>query len=324
MESPRQLTEFALAKAHEFGFDLAGVCSAAKPASWPYYAEWIKKGSHGSMSYLETSLDLRSDPARLLEGVRSIVAVGINYHQSNPAVQGEPRVAQYALGRDYHRTVRAKLRKLQTALQDLLPAAEFRVCVDSAPILEREFAHRAGLGWFGKNTCLIDSKRGSWFLIGLLLTTADLESTGEATGGCGTCRLCIDACPTGAIVQSEGRWQVDARRCLSYHTIENRGEIPADIEPKLGEWTFGCDVCQEVCPFNQPRASQPLRARSTVEPDFLAKRQWPNLIQLTQMGEAEWDKLTRGSPVRRAGLRGLKRNAAINLKNASRTKGPSV
>jgi epoxyqueuosine reductase len=188
--------------------------------------------------------------------------------------------------------------------------------VDSAPIMERDFAQLAGLGWFGKNTMLINSRRGSWFFIGVLLTTVEFEPDESAVGGCGSCRECIDACPTGAIVHEDGRWQVDARSCISYLTIEHRGAIDPNLMPKMGEWTFGCDVCQEVCPFNAPRESQPERARETKVQDFLNRRPFPSLTELAMLDPKGWDELTQGSAIRRTGLDGLSRNAEINLRNS--------
>ncbi len=302
-----------LARARAEGFDPVGVCDARPPESFDAYREWVAKGHHGTMAYLADSVPLRADPASLLPGVRSILAVGLNYHQPNPAETGQPRVAQYALGRDYHKVVRGKLRRLGRWLDEAAPGERWRACVDSAPVLEREYAQRAGLGWFGKNTMLIDSHRGSWFVIGLLLTTVALEPDPPAVGGCGRCRLCVDACPTGCIVFEDGRWQIDARRCVSYLTIEHEGPFEPGSEAGLGGWTFGCDVCQEVCPFNQPRPHQPLRAAVTTEPGFLERREWPTLERLRVVGHEEWDALTRGSPVRRAGLDGLRRNAQANL-----------
>ncbi len=263
------------------------------------------------MEYLREHVPLKAHPEQLLPGVRSVVAVTLNYYQPNRSEAGKPRIAAYALGRDYHKVLRGKLKKLATWVEASEPGSVCRPCVDSAPIFERDYARLAGLGWFGKNTMLIDSRRGSFFFIGILLTTAEFAPDAPAEGGCGTCTRCIDACPTGAIVQVEGRWQVDARRCISYQTIEHRGELTQDTHG----WTFGCDVCQEVCPFNQPRPSQPLRAAPTTEPDFLAQREWPTLAQLAECGEAEWDRLTRGSAVRRAGLEGLRRHARANLRS---------
>jgi epoxyqueuosine reductase len=265
------------------------------------------------MRYLWRQAPLKADPQNLLPGAISIIAVSLNYNQPNPPTDGMPHIARYALGRDYHKVLRSRLRKLQSFIERSHPNSRHRVCVDSAPIHEREYAHKAGLGWFGKNTMLIDSKRGSWFVIGLLLSTVDFEPDQPAIGACGKCTKCIDACPTGAIVQRRQRWQIDARRCISYLTIEHKGEIDNDLEQKIAPWTFGCDVCQEVCPFNQERASQPERAPLTTVEDFLAKRHWPSLEQLANISEDQWDVLTRGSPVRRTGLDGLRRIAHVGL-----------
>lgn len=272
------------------------------------------------MDYLRRHAPLKADPGALLPGVRSIIAVGLNYYQEATANRGSPRVARYALGRDYHKVIRGKLRKLARALDSVSETEHVcRICVDSAPILEREYAHRAGLGWFGKNTMLIDSKRGSWFLIGLLLTTLEIEPDTPALGGCGSCRACIDACPTGAIVQiasgreDEGQWAVDARSCISYLTIE----APEEADSRVGEWTFGCDVCQEVCPFNQGRANNPLRAQTTREPDFLKRSALTALplSQIATLSEREWNEVTAGSPIRRAGWNGLRQVANLNMRN---------
>jgi epoxyqueuosine reductase len=293
------------------GFTTVGIAAMQPAPHLPEYERWLDRGFHGTMSYLESQLPLRSDPRSLLAGARSIVAVSLNYYQAHPPKGGVPRIARYALGRDYHRVLRSNLKRLARAMAELAPHAEFRACVDSAPIFERDYAHLAGLGWFGKNTMLIDSKRGSWFFIGLLLTTLELTPDTPSEGGCGSCRACIDACPTGAIIFEDGRWQVNSSRCISYATIEHRGPIELDT----AGWTFGCDVCQEVCPFNQPRESQPFRATETEVADFRALREWPSLRQLAQIDEPEWDRLTTGSAVRRAGLAGLRRNALANLKN---------
>lgn len=293
--------------AQSLGFDTVGVCAPVQPPHLDAYRTWIGKGYHGTMDYLRRHLPLKGDPQSLLPDVRSIVAVTLNYNQPNPREEGMPRIARYALGRDYHKVIKGKLVKLARWIETERPGARCRPCVDSAPIMERDYAQLAGLGWFGKNTMLIDSKRGSWFFIGLLLTTVDFEADLPATGGCGSCRACIDACPTGAIVHEDGRWQVDARRCISYLTIEHRGPI----EPDTAGWAFGCDICQEVCPFNEPRETHPLRATITKEPDFLKTRAWPSLERLRVIGDQEWDVLTRGSAVRRARADGLRRNANL-------------
>jgi epoxyqueuosine reductase len=185
------------------------------------------------------------------------------------------------------------------------------VCVDSAPVLERDLALLAGLGWYGKNTCLINTHRGSYFFLGVLLLTLELEYDSPAQGGCGTCRLCLDACPTGALVEP---YQLDARKCISYLTIELRDPIPTEYREAMGEWLFGCDICQEVCPFNRPRAHQSLRAQPTTEPRF-QPRPLPPLTEILQMDEAEFAQRFRGSAVKRTKWRGLVRNALIVVGN---------
>lgn len=315
--SHRESTAKLKAYASELGFELAGVCNAQSPPHLEQYKEWVAKGSHASMTYLEDHIPLKEHPAHLLPSVRSVLVVGLNYNQVNPYRSGYPRIARYALGRDYHKVIRGKLRKLQLWLEEQYPNSEHRACVDSAPIMERDFAQLAGLGWFGKNTMIINSKRGSWFLFGSLLSSVQFEADTVSTGGCGTCRACIDACPTGAIIHRNERWQVDASSCISYLTIESKGKIDEDLSQKIGHWTFGCDICQEVCPFNQTRDSQPERAKTTEVPDFLKRRDWPSLQELSVIQEDEWDRLTQGSPVRRAGLSGIRRNARINIENES-------
>jgi epoxyqueuosine reductase len=290
------------ARALALGFASCGIAPAVAPPHGDAYRRWLDRGFHASMDYLKRHAPLKQHPERLLSGARSVIAVTLNY---NRAPLARPKIARYALGRDYHKVMRSKLNKLVRTLSALQPDAQFRVCVDSAPILDREFAWLAGLGWYGKNTCLIDSKRGSWFFIGLVISTLDLQSDQPAIGSCGSCTACIKACPTGAIVQLDGRWQVDSRKCISYWTIEHRGSI----EIESHGWVFGCDVCQEVCPFNQPRSSQPLRAAYTLEPDLLQQRAWPESLE--EITEGEWDRLTQGSAVRRAGFQGLRRNALL-------------
>ncbi len=316
--STEGLTESLTGYALALGFELAGVCSGTPPETIEHYRQWIGRGHHASMGYLARSVDLRSSLDSILPGTQSVIAVGLFYNQAVHRSPGDPRIARYALGRDYHKVLRGKLRQLERFLLQSVPDAQCRACVDSAPVLEREYAQRAGLGWFGKNTCLIDSHRGSWFVIGLLLTTVPLTPSSAAMGGCGTCRRCVDACPTGAIVLEDGRWQIDSRRCVSYLTIEHKGAIAEQYEAGIGDWTFGCDVCQEVCPFNGARPSQPQRSPQTTEPDFLAVRAWPHLEELRNWSEKEWDLGTQGSPVRRAGYKGLRRNATINLRNRDR------
>jgi len=302
----------AKAEALRLGFTTVGVCDAVEAPHAEFYNRWIDKGYHGTMEYLASHRGPKKSPQSLLPGARSLILVTLNYNQPNPPQAGKPRIARYALGRDYHRVLHGKLKRLKGWIEQTYPGETCRATVDSAPLFERDYARLAGLGWFGKNTMLIDSRRGSWFFIGALLTTVHLQPDAPAEGGCGNCTRCIDACPTGAIVFEDGRWQIDARRCVSYLTIEHKGLIDPALQNKLGGWTFGCDVCQEVCPFNAPRESQPLRAAQTGEPDF-TPREWPSLRELVKISEADWDRLTQGSPIRRTGREGLQRNAKLGL-----------
>lgn len=287
----------------DLGFTTVGVAPALPVSdALEAYREWLGHDFHGEMQYLADHEVLKQDPCSLLPSAKSAVVVTMNYYQE-PSIP--IKVARYALGRDYHKVLRSRLRRLSSSMSLIHPEAEFRACVDSAPLLERSYAQLAGLGWFGKNTMLIDSKRGSWFFIGVLLTSIAFELDSPSLGGCGSCRACIDACPTGAIVNVDERWQVDSRECISYQTIEKRGELTLNTDG----WVFGCDVCQEVCPFNTPRSSQPLRSMVTSESEFLNVRQFPSLVELAQISHGDWDSLTQGSAMRRTGYEGLKRNA---------------
>lgn len=297
------------AEAFRLGFTSVGVCAPDPPESMGHYQAWLDAGHHGTMEYMARSVAMRGDLETLLPGVKSVICVGLNYNQPVTHEEGQPRIARYALGRDYHKVMRGRLKRLAQWISDGQSGVASRACVDSAPVMEREYAHRAGLGWFGKNTCLIDSRTGSWFFIGTLLTTAEFERDRPAVGGCGTCTACVDACPTGAIVQLQGVWSVDARRCISYLTIEEKSP---ELQGDVSGWTVGCDVCQDVCPFNQRRDSQPERAPFTGDADLTATRAWPPLEKLMSISWEDWDVLTRGSAVRRVGWEGLRRNATAN------------
>lgn len=306
MNSTAALTRWIKLYAQALGFELVGVAPAQPPPHADSFLLWLAQGYGGTMDYLERTAHLRINPAALLEGARSAVVVGLNYAPAE-LPDTDYRIARYALGDDYHLVIREKLEMLLSALQALVPEVQGRICVDSAPVLERDLAMLAGLGWYGKNTCLINTPRGSYFFIGVLLLTLELEYDTPAQGGCGTCRLCLDACPTGALVAP---YQLDARKCISYLTIELRGSIPEEYRAPMGKWLFGCDICQEVCPFNRPRAHQPLRAQPTTEPR-LQPRSLPTLAEILQMSETEFAERFRGSAIKRTKWRGLIRNALI-------------
>ena len=264
---------------------------------------------HGEMAYMERRRDAVADPNLVLGDVRSVVMVALDYRTQEPAQSrpGYGRVSRYAWGRgDYHDVIRGKLKTVAAALHEASPGCRTRGVVDTAPLLERDFARKAGLGWFGKNTMLISKHRGSWFFLGALLTDAVLEpDAAHVADHCGTCTACLDACPTDAFPRPG---VLDARRCISYLTIELRGRpVPEEFRGRTQDWVFGCDVCQDVCPWNSK--SQP-----TEEPSF----QWtgdpatPGLIPLediTSLSEAEFAERFGGTPLERTGLEALKRNA---------------
>jgi epoxyqueuosine reductase len=292
--------------ARALGFELVGIAPAQPPPHAESFLHWLAQGYAGAMEYLERTAHLRVNPAELLPDARSAVVVGLNYAPAE-LPETDYRIARYALGDDYHQVIRAKLETLLSAIQAVAPDVWGRICVDSAPVLERDLAWLAGLGWYGKNTCLINTQRGSYFFLGVLLLTLELEYDTPAEGGCGTCRLCLDACPTGALTEP---YVLDARKCISYLTIELRDSIPESYRAPMGEWLFGCDICQEVCPFNRPRAHQPLRAQPTQEPR-LKPRPLPRLHDILTMDESQFAEQFRGSAIKRAKWRGLIRNALI-------------
>jgi epoxyqueuosine reductase len=292
--------------ARTLGFELVGIAPAQSPPHAESFLHWLAQGYAGAMEYLERTARLRINPAELLPDARSAVVVGLNYAPAE-LPDTDYRIARYALGDDYHPVIREKLETLLSAIQAVAPEAQGRICVDSAPVLERDLAWLAGLGWYGKNTCLINTHRGSYFFLGVLLLTLELEYDTPAEGGCGTCRLCLDACPTGALTEP---YTLDARKCISYLTIELRDSIPESYRAPMGEWLFGCDICQEVCPFNRPRAHQPLRAQPTQEPR-LKPRPLPRLHDILTMDESQFADRFRSSAIKRAKWRGLIRNALI-------------
>ncbi|MCS6777036.1 MAG: tRNA epoxyqueuosine(34) reductase QueG [Chloroherpetonaceae bacterium] len=314
---PEDLSAAIKQKARTLGFDPVGITRAEPSLFREEYQEWIDRGYAGEMHYLMRHLERRLDPRQLLPDARSIIVVAMNYYNDRAEGPGTPVTdpdrgifARYARGDDYHDVMTARLRVLWQWVQTQAGAhAEGRIYVDTGPLLEREVAQKAGLGWFGKNTMLINTRRGSYFLLGEIVTNLMLEPDQPARGGCGTCRRCIDACPTGAIVEP---YVLDARRCISYLTIELKGEIPGEYHAAIatsGNRIFGCDICQEVCPFNL-RRSVP-----TEEPAFRAREvtDQPRLTDLLAMDEETFRQKFRGSPVKRARWRGLRRNVLAAL-----------
>lgn len=318
--SPEILSERAQGLALAVGFDLAGVARAEPTPESGFLREWIARGFGGEMHYLERHLEQREDPRRLLEGARSVVAVGLVYDPGRGAgpAPGTGRVARYAGGEDYHEVLWGRLRALEAGLEALVPGpVRTRSFCDTGPVQERVFAARAGLGWIGKNTCLIHPRLGSYVFLGVVLTDLALAPGEREPDHCGSCRACLDACPTQAFPEPG---VLDATRCISYTTIEARGPIAADLRSDHGDWLFGCDVCQEVCPWN-------LRSRRRIPPDREGLRErlrpraaWrqPPLQWILDLDEEAWRAATRRTALRRSKYRGLVRNALVAAGNSGR------
>jgi epoxyqueuosine reductase len=305
-----EITDSLKAEARRLGFELAGVCPAVAPPGIDHFRRWLAEGFHGRMRYLAERAEARVHPRHVLDGCRSILMLAVNYRtaEPGPAGAGRGRVSRYAWGADYHEVLRHRLSGLADFLRRRAPGAAVRGVVDTAPLLERPFAQLAGLGWIGKNTLLIHPRLGSWLFLAALLTDVELACDPPfAAEHCGTCRACLDACPTGALVAP---YRLDARKCISYLTIELRGPVPADLRGAVQDWVFGCDLCQEVCPWNR-------RAPPSSEPAFrpAGDRNPLALPELFQIDDSLWRRRFRPTALWRARRAGLLRNAAIALGN---------
>jgi epoxyqueuosine reductase len=291
----------------ELGFDRVAIGPADPPEHGMFFTRWLASGHAGEMAYLERSREKRLDPRKILPGARSVIVVAQHYYQGNPPEAESWRpVSRYAWGKDYHAVMTPTLETLLRYLQEVAgPETHGKVYVDTGPVLERDLAARAGLGWIGKNTMLIHPALGSWFFLGIILTTADLARDEPLADRCGDCTACLDACPTEAFMEP---YLLDARRCISYLTIELKGAIPEDLQSQIRKWIFGCDVCQEVCPWNR---EFPLSRH----PAFYPARPFPPLADLLVMEETEFRERFKGSPLLRPKRRGLIRNALASLAN---------
>ena len=293
-------------EAKRLGFSSVGIARAGHmDDEAKRLEEWLGNGKHGEMSYMERYFDLRTDPRKLVPGARSVVSLMYNYYsdtrQEDPSA---PRFSTYAYGRDYHKVLRKKLKTLLRVLRDQLGDFTGRCFVDSGPVLERDWAVRAGNGWMGKNTMLISPKMGSYFFLAELIVDLDLEYDHPIRDHCGTCTRCIDACPTEAI-DSSG-YVIDGSRCISYLTIELKNDIPSAFEGKMETWAFGCDICQQVCPWNR-FSIQHREPEFEPRAEFLAmkKEDWYEIT------EDVFDEIFEGSAVKRTGYAGLMRNLAF-------------
>ena len=311
---PASLALRIKALARELGFQRCGIAGIDLGQDETHLREWLAQGLHGSMGWMSQHGDKRSRPDELIPGTLRVISVGFDYGRDPDEAWTTLRdpqrayVARYALGRDYHKLMRQRLQKLAGSIAELVGPFGHRVFVDSAPVLERALARNAGLGWIGKHTCLIDKDGGSWFFLGEIYVDLALPVDAPATEHCGTCRRCIDICPTQAITAP---YRLDARRCIAYLTIEHEGAIDEALRPLIGNRIFGCDDCQLVCPWNK-------FAKKTDEPDFRARNDLDRatLAELFAWSEQEFLDRTEGSAIRRSGYARWLRNIAVALGNA--------
>ena len=308
---PAQLSKFIKTAALAVGFDWCGICAAVQPPGFDQFQAWLDSGFHGQMEYMERRKEAYRHPHHVLEGAKSIVMLAINYESvSHPSLSaGSGRVSRYAWGQgDYHDIIHQRLKTLKRQILERCPQVSMRGVVDTAPLLEREFAVLSGLGWQGKNTLLINKWVGSWFFLAALIVDVDLETDAiHETDHCGTCRACLDACPTDAFREP---YLLDATKCISYLTIELRDPIPTALRKPMGDWVFGCDVCQEVCPWNN-------KSKPTSDPHFYPREDLApmDLIELFEITDEDFRTRFRKTPLWRSRRRGILRNAAIVLGN---------
>ncbi|MCC6426529.1 MAG: tRNA epoxyqueuosine(34) reductase QueG [Phycisphaerales bacterium] len=322
-EPPAHLGERVVRRCLELGFAAAGVTDARPTERAAEFSRWLAAGKHGSMHYLERHAEIKKDPALFLPGAASIVMVADQYairgacdEPMSEGNQPQGKIARYARGSDYHEVIKKRLHVICDELRAQFPAEQFRAFVDTAPVMEREHAARAGLGWIAKHTLVIHPRLGSWLLLGGFITTLRIDAPAAqipAEDHCGTCTRCIDACPTSAITP----YSVDATRCISYLTIEQRSGIDPDLEPGIGDWLFGCDICQEVCPHNSPRALG-VQAGSA-NPAYTPRSVSLPLLEVLAWNPEDRSRDLSRSAIKRATLAMLKRNAIIAAGNAARS-----
>lgn len=304
--NPASLTQALKECARSLGFDLVGACPAVEPATWGQFCAWLGAGFAGQMDYLKRHAEARRHPSGILSGARSVLMLATNYRtvEPVPAGPGQGGVSRYAWGADYHDVIRARLQRLAELHRRLVPAERARGVVDTAPLLERDFARQAGLGWIGKNTMLINRQFGSWLFLAALLTTAELVyDKPSTTDHCKGCRACLEACPTGALVEP---YLLDARRCISYLSMEHAGPISEAFHPSIGTRLFGCDACQEACPHNRQTACSTVpqfRPRDAMNP--------VDLDAIMSLDAVGFDSRFGDTPLARAGHERLLRNGAI-------------
>lgn len=310
--TPDEKTSLVKSLAAALGFDRVGVTPARPLDRAAYYKQWLQRGHAGAMRYLHRNVDLRCDPAQILPSAKSIICTAVSYKRPGPdaAATDQPtgHVSSYARGRDYHVVLRGMLEALRAEMHRTIDTPfESRAFVDTGPLIERELAAAAGLGWIGKNTMLMHERLGSFLFLGEIVTTLELAPDAPATDHCGTCTRCLDACPTDAFPAPH---QLDASRCLSYLTIEHRGDVPLELARQAGDWIYGCDVCQDVCPFN---TKAPLGRNAELAAERIPAR--VPLVPLTTLTSGDYRRLTDGTAARRASRQMWQRNAATALSN---------
>jgi len=262
--------------------------------------QWLKHGYHGDMKWMENHFDERLDPRKLMPGAKSVISVLLNYFPEESQEAGTPKISKYAYGRDYHKVIRGKLKRMLQGIHEEIGEVHGRGFVDSAPVMDRAWARRSGLGWIGKHSLLLSKKSGSFYFIGELIVDLELDPDGPSTDHCGSCTACMDACPTQAIIAPT---VVDSNKCISYLTIEYKKALPSEFQDKMDQWVYGCDTCQDVCPWN--RFSKPHQ-----EPDFnlreaIGKNGWQEWEEITH---ELWEEIMQGSAIRRTGYEGFMRN----------------
>jgi epoxyqueuosine reductase len=304
-----ELKERLVSFSREIGFDLCRIAPCTEPAHATEFREWLREGAHGEMNYMERGEEKRCDPHKVLPGAQSVIVLALNYFQSEQVQRAEAaasgKIARYAWGDDYHEVIESKLDKIDQFLRGF--GGQQKGYVDTGPILERDHAAQAGIGWHGKNTMLIDEQLGTWFFLAEILTTLELPPDQPVPDRCGTCERCIKACPTGAITAPH---RLDARRCISYLTIELKGSIPLELRPLIGDRIFGCDACLDVCPWNR-------FAQISHETAFSAHQSTASmsLREYLELTDGQFRALFKTSPIKRIKRRGFLRNVCVALGN---------
>ena len=299
--SPSFKTQLIKRTASELGFDFCGISQAGfLEEEAPKLDAWLTKSRHGEMSYMANHYDMRLDPRKLLEGSKSVVSLSYNYFPSSFQEEGTPHISKYAYGKDYHEVLKSKLHEFVRLLQAQIGDFSYKLCVDSAPVLEKAWAKKSGLGWIGKNSNLINKSQGSFFFLSEIILDLDLEYDQAVKDYCGTCTRCIEACPTNAIVEP---YVVDGSKCISYFTIELKSEIDNAMQGKFKDWMFGCDICQDVCPWNR-------FSKATTEKEFKPLNE---ILQFTKadwkdLHEDQFKQIFKHSPLKRSKYKGIMRN----------------